>query len=111
MILDEAADIVIGKAKSLTMRGDLALGIGRAVDAALEIAGVAPAQIALVSLSTTLATNALVEGQGGRAALIAIGYDGPVRPEPFNKPLNAMDDAEAAKTAATAMKKAFGLAA
>jgi N-methylhydantoinase A/oxoprolinase/acetone carboxylase beta subunit len=35
VILDEAADLVIGSAKSLTTRGDLALGIGRAVDAAL----------------------------------------------------------------------------
>jgi N-methylhydantoinase A/oxoprolinase/acetone carboxylase beta subunit len=29
----------------------------------------------MVSLSTTLATNALVEGQGGRIALITIGFD------------------------------------
>ena len=75
VILDEAADAVIGKAKSLTTRADLALGIGRAVDAALAGAGVAPSQIAMVSLSTTLATNALVEGQGGRVALIFIGFD------------------------------------
>lgn len=75
VILDEAADRVIGSAKSLTTRGDLALGIGRAVDAALAGAGVAPGQIALVSLSTTLATNALVEGQGGRVALVFIGFD------------------------------------
>lgn len=75
VVLDEAADRVIGKAKSLTTRGDLALGIGRAVDAALDLAGIAPADVALVSLSTTLATNALVEGQGGRVALIFIGFD------------------------------------
>jgi N-methylhydantoinase A/oxoprolinase/acetone carboxylase beta subunit len=75
VILDVAADRVIGTAKALTTRGDLALGIGRAVDAALAGAGVAPSQVALVSLSTTLATNALVEGQGGRVALIFIGFD------------------------------------
>ena len=75
VILDETADAVIGKAKSLTTRADLALGIGRAVDAALAGAGVQPSQIAMVSLSTTLATNALVEGQGGRVALIFIGFD------------------------------------
>ena len=75
VILDEAADRVIGTAKSLTTRVDLALGIGRAVDAALLDAGVAAADIALVSLSTTLATNALVEGQGGRVALVFIGFD------------------------------------
>ena len=75
VILDEAADAVAGFAKSLTTRGDLALGIGRAVDAALAGAGIAPGQVALVSLSTTLATNALVEGQGGRVALVFIGFD------------------------------------
>lgn len=75
VIVDEAADTVIGKAKSLTTRADLALGIGRAVDAALAGAGVAAKDVALVSLSTTLATNALVEGQGGRVALVFIGFD------------------------------------
>jgi N-methylhydantoinase A/oxoprolinase/acetone carboxylase beta subunit len=75
VIVDEAATRVIGSAKSLTTRGDLAQGIGRAVDAALAEARVAPSQVALVSLSTTLATNALVEGQGGRVALLFIGFD------------------------------------
>jgi N-methylhydantoinase A/oxoprolinase/acetone carboxylase beta subunit len=74
VIVDEAATKVIGSAKSLTTRGDLALGIGRAVDAALAQAGVAAGEVALVSLSTTLATNALVEGQGGRVALVFIGF-------------------------------------
>ncbi len=75
VIVDEATDAVIGSAKSLTTRGDLALGIGRAVDAALAGAGVRAADVAMVSLSTTLATNALVEGQGGRVALVFIGFD------------------------------------
>src|SRR5690606_31974314 len=38
-------------------------------------AGIDPGRIRLVSMSTTLATNALVEGQGGRAALVMIGFD------------------------------------
>lgn len=75
VIVDEAADRVIGSAKSLTTRGDLAIGIGKAVDAALAGAGIAAAEVALVSLSTTLATNALVEGQGGHVALVFIGFD------------------------------------
>ncbi len=75
VIVDDVADRVIGAAKSLTTRIDLALGIGRAVDAALLDARVAASDIALVSLSTTLATNALVEGQGGRVALVFIGFD------------------------------------
>jgi N-methylhydantoinase A/oxoprolinase/acetone carboxylase beta subunit len=75
VIVDEAATRVIGKAKALTTRGDLAIGIGGAVDAALAAAGVGPGEVSLVSLSTTLATNALVEGQGGRVALVFIGFD------------------------------------
>jgi len=44
-------------------------------------------------------------------ALVQIGYDGPVRPEPFNKKLNDMDDEPATETAVAAMKKAFALVA
>ncbi|MER8396198.1 hydantoinase/oxoprolinase family protein [Mesorhizobium sp. M1340] len=65
---------VLAKAKALTTRNDLAVGISGAVDAVLEKAGTDPASIKLVSMSTTLATNALVEGQGGRVALIMIGF-------------------------------------
>ena len=75
VLLDEGADNVVASAKSLTTKGDLSLGIGRAIDAALAQGGVPADQIALVSLSTTLATNALVEGQGGRVALVFIGFD------------------------------------
>ena len=65
---------VVAKAKSLTTRHDLALGIAGAVDAILEQSGAAPSAIKLVSMSTTLATNALVEGQGERTALVMIGF-------------------------------------
>ncbi|MGQ0566629.1 MAG: hydantoinase/oxoprolinase N-terminal domain-containing protein [Gemmobacter sp.] len=75
VILDAGAETVLGKAKSLTTRADLSLGIGRAVDAALAAAGIAPGEVAMVSLSTTLATNALVEGQGERVALVFLGFD------------------------------------
>ncbi|MDP4034205.1 MAG: hydantoinase/oxoprolinase N-terminal domain-containing protein, partial [Pseudorhodobacter sp.] len=75
VIVDEGATRVIGKAKALTTRNDLAVGIGGAVDAAQTAAGVSAHEISLVSLSTTLATNALVEGQGGRVALVFIGFD------------------------------------
>lgn len=75
VILDPDAAQVLGKAKALTTRSDLSQGIGAAVDAALAAAGIAAARIGMVSLSTTLATNALVEGQGGRVALVSIGFD------------------------------------
>lgn len=38
-------------------------------------------------------------------ALVKIGYDGPMRAEPFNAKLNAMDDMEAIKATSTAMKR------
>ncbi|WP_170438835.1 hydantoinase/oxoprolinase N-terminal domain-containing protein [Ruegeria arenilitoris] len=72
LIRDE--EEVIASAKSLTTREDLAIGVGRAIRAVLDQAQVAPGQISMASLSTTLATNALVEGQGGRVALIYVGF-------------------------------------
>ncbi|OQM74833.1 hydantoinase/oxoprolinase family protein [Manganibacter manganicus] len=65
---------VHAKAKALTTRHDLAVGISGAVGNVLEHAAVDPADIKLVSMSTTLATNALVEGQGGRVGLVMIGF-------------------------------------
>ena len=73
VLWSEAAGIV-AKAKSLTTRHDLAQGIAGAVDAVLGEAAIAPAAIKLVSMSTTLATNALIEGQGGRVALVMVGF-------------------------------------
>ncbi len=72
--LGEGPPALLAKAKRLTTHGDLAEGVGAALRAALAAGGAAPGEIGLVSLSTTLATNALVEGRGGRAALVAIGF-------------------------------------
>ena len=72
LVEDEAR--VVASAKALTTRHDLAIGIGEAVAAVLEASGVAAQEVALASLSTTLATNALVEGQGGRVGLVYIGF-------------------------------------
>ncbi|MCU1364738.1 MAG: hydantoinase [Ilumatobacteraceae bacterium] len=69
---DEAG--VVAKAKALTTRHDLSIGIAHAVGAVLEQGSTDAATIGLVSLSTTLATNALVEGRGGRVALVFIGF-------------------------------------
>ena len=65
---------VVASAKALTTRHDLSIGISEAAGKVLAAAKADPKDIALVSMSTTLATNALVEGQGGRVALIAIGF-------------------------------------
>jgi N-methylhydantoinase A/oxoprolinase/acetone carboxylase beta subunit len=64
---------VLASAKALTTRHDLALGIRRAMDEVLS-RGPAGRAVELVSLSTTLATNAIVEGQGSPICLILIGY-------------------------------------
>ena len=75
VVFDDAGKGVLGKAKALTSRPDLSGGVGDAMDAALDKAGIAAERIEMVALSTTLATNALVEGQGGRVALVVIGFD------------------------------------
>jgi N-methylhydantoinase A/oxoprolinase/acetone carboxylase beta subunit len=67
---------VLCAAKALTTRRDLSIGIGGAIDAAFQQPGApAPDSVNLVALSTTLATNAIVEGQGSPVSLILIGYD------------------------------------
>lgn len=42
-------------------------------------------------------------------ALVEIGYDGPVRAEPFNKPLNALNNDDACAATSKAIKSAFQL--
>ena len=74
-LLDSAAGTVLGTGKSLTTREDLSIGVGGAIARVLEGFDGAPGDIGLVSLSTTLATNAVVEGVGGRACLVMIGFD------------------------------------
>jgi N-methylhydantoinase A/oxoprolinase/acetone carboxylase beta subunit len=72
VIYDFSEKKVLGTAKALTTRQDLAIGILEALDKLpqdlLKEAG-------LISLSTTLATNACVEDKGGRARLIFLGGD------------------------------------
>lgn len=66
---------IVAKAKALTTRHDLAVGITEAARNVIAAAAADTGSIGLVSMSTTLATNALVEGQGGRVALILIGFE------------------------------------
>ena len=65
---------VLASAKALTTRHDLAEGIGAAVRSVLASSGVTGAEIGMAALSTTLATNALVEGQGERVGLVFVGF-------------------------------------
>lgn len=75
VVYDDAAGTVLATAKAPTTHDDLAVGIEAALDRAIDAAAVDPAHVGLVSLSTTLATNALVEGGGRPACLVMIGFE------------------------------------
>lgn len=72
VVYDFESRRILGAAKSLTTKNDLTIGILGAIDGL-------PADLAkqakIISLSTTLATNACVEDKGGRAKLIFFGGD------------------------------------
>ena len=70
VVYDFETGEVLASAKSLTTREDLSVGIGGALD---KLPADLLRQAKLASLSTTLATNACVEGKGGRAKLLFIG--------------------------------------
>jgi N-methylhydantoinase A/oxoprolinase/acetone carboxylase beta subunit len=74
VVYDEQAGEVLAKAKSPTTHDDLAIGIRGAIEAVLELVDIDVDAIGLVSLSTTLATTALVEGMGRPACLVMIGF-------------------------------------
>ncbi|MEJ5198483.1 MAG: hydantoinase/oxoprolinase N-terminal domain-containing protein, partial [Anaerolineae bacterium] len=79
LVNHDTGEVVAG-AKALTTRHNLALGVAAAIRAvfagpAARSAGVGPADVVMVALSTTLATNALAEGHRGSVCLILIGYD------------------------------------
>jgi N-methylhydantoinase A/oxoprolinase/acetone carboxylase beta subunit len=63
--------------KSLTTRHDLSIGIKKAIEGVFtdQSHNVLPKDINLVALSTTLATNSIVEGHGNPICLLLIGYD------------------------------------
>ncbi|MBN1580963.1 MAG: hydantoinase/oxoprolinase family protein, partial [Anaerolineae bacterium] len=79
-LVDYTSGQVLACAKSLTTHHHLSIGVENAIAAVFEAARqqeleLYPRDINLVGLSTTLATNAIVEGQGNSVALLLIGYD------------------------------------
>ena len=75
VLVDHDSGGVLAAAKALTTYQDLSVGIGQAVAAAFVGQGISPADVGLVAVSTTLATNAIVEGRGAPVCLLLIGYD------------------------------------
>ncbi len=72
VLLEYNSHKILAACKSLTTKQDYAIGIENVIqDIELED----PAAIQLVSISTTLATNAIAEGKGKRVGLFLIGYD------------------------------------
>ncbi|MBL7734657.1 MAG: sugar phosphate isomerase/epimerase [Chitinophagaceae bacterium] len=53
------------------------------------------------------AATGIIDTKGFLEALVDIGYDGFIQAEPFNEALNQLDDDEAVRKTAAAMKKAF----
>ena len=72
VIMDLESGKIICNAKSLTTRNDLSLGIAGSIETFDK--GLLK-QVRMVSLSSTLATNSIVEGKGCRVALIAVGRE------------------------------------
>ena len=68
-------ETVVAKAKVPTTHGDLDICLTDALTEILASGAVPSEHICLVSVSTTLATNALVEGGGRPAGLVAIGLE------------------------------------
>ncbi|MEL6818723.1 MAG: hydantoinase/oxoprolinase family protein [Pseudomonadota bacterium] len=75
IIFDDEKQSVVVKSKALTTHHDLSIGTGEALTALFADSPVSAGDIAMVCLSTTLATNALVEGHSERAGLIMIGFE------------------------------------
>lgn len=76
VLVDNPSGEILAAAKALTTRRDLSIGIHEAIDGVFRQPGAPrPSEIALIALSTTLATNAIVEGQGSPVCLVLIGYD------------------------------------
>ncbi len=76
-VIEARGHRVVASAKSITTKGDLAIGVSGAIRAAVAKLpeGLNPGHIGLVSVSTTLATNAVVEGHGSAVGVILIGFD------------------------------------
>jgi len=79
-VLLEDGQRVIASAKALTTHWDLSLGLGAAIRAVLDSlpSDSARRDVQLVSVSTTLATNAVVEGRFSPVASVLIGFDEPM---------------------------------
>ncbi|CAK8720445.1 N-methylhydantoinase A/oxoprolinase/acetone carboxylase, beta subunit [Candidatus Electrothrix gigas] len=73
VLIDDATLEVVYSAKEPTTHHNLGIGVGRVLEKLLA-ADVVPEDIIGLSVSTTLATNAVVEDRGARVGLLVFGY-------------------------------------
>ena len=76
-IIEAQGHKVVARAKAITTKGDLAIGVTEAITLAVAQLphGLDAGDIRLVSVSTTLATNAVVEGHGSAVGVVLVGFD------------------------------------
>ncbi|MGB3210837.1 MAG: hydantoinase/oxoprolinase family protein [Desulforhopalus sp.] len=74
VLLDTESGKIITTAKKPTSHHKLSNGTGEALDTLFTKSAVAPEHISAVVVSSTLATNSVVESKGARVAVIVIGY-------------------------------------
>ena len=73
VLLNTASGQVVAWKKERTTPHDLSIGVGRALAGLLQ-QSVKAEEVTKLSVSTTLATNAVVEGRGARVGLFVLGY-------------------------------------
>ncbi len=71
-LYEESTGEVLSKAKSLTTRDDLSIGIKESIE---KLDQKLLDDVRMISMSSTLATNSIVEGKGCSVGLIVIGRD------------------------------------
>lgn len=79
VLLDLSTHEVLQTAKVPTTHQDLRQGVGQALAAVLQSGAVPAAAIELVAVSTTLATNAVLEDRGASVGFIAVGFASPLQ--------------------------------
>ena len=73
VLIESVSGKIVAWNKERTTPHDLSLGVGKALEGLLG-QGVRPEEVKRLAVSTTLATNAVVEGRGARVGLFVLGY-------------------------------------
>jgi len=75
VVMDIITKEIVAKIKSKTTHDDIIVGMKEVIDRLLLQRTFNPSDIKFVGLSTTLATNSILESKGGKVGLIRIGWE------------------------------------